>query len=42
MISCNSADALHINFDLIISNLQYLATEEIIDVATDGGKDGLE
>ena len=42
MICCNSADALHINFDLIICNLPYLATEEIIDVATDGGKDGLE
>ncbi len=29
-------------FDLIICNLPYLATDEIIDVATDGGKDGLE
>ena len=42
VICCNSADALRINFDLIICNLPSLATEEIIDVATDGGKDGLE
>ena len=42
VICCNSADALRINFDLIICNLPYLATDEIIDVATDGGKDGLE
>ena len=42
IICCNSADALQANFDLIICNLPYLATDEIIDVATDGGKDGLE
>jgi len=42
VICCNSADALRINFDLIICNLPYLATDEIIDVATDGGKNGLE
>jgi len=42
VICCNSADALNLNFDLIICNLPYLATDEIIDVATDGGKDGLE
>jgi release factor glutamine methyltransferase len=41
-ICCNSADALNQKFDLIICNLPYLATDEIIDVATDGGKDGLE
>ena len=42
VICCNSADALNLEFDLIICNLPYLATDEIIDVATDGGKDGLE
>ena len=42
VICCNSADALKQKFDLIICNLPYLATDEIIDVATDGGKDGLE
>jgi len=41
-ICCNSADALNQKFDLIICNLPYLATDEIIDVATDGGIDGLE
>ena len=42
LICCNSADALAIQFDLIICNLPYLATEGIIDIATDGGKEGLE
>jgi len=42
VVCCNSADALQLKFDLIICNLPYLATDEIIDVATDGGKDGLE
>ena len=42
VICCNSADALNLDFDVIICNLPYLATDEIIDVATDGGKDGLE
>ena len=42
IICCNSADALVQKFDLIICNLPYLATDEIIDIATDGGKNGLE
>ena len=42
VICCNSADALNLKFDLIICNLPYLATDEILDVATDGGKGGLE
>ncbi len=41
-VCCNSADALITQFDLIICNLPYLATEEILDIATDGGKEGLE
>jgi len=41
-VCCNSADALAIQFDLIICNLPYLATDQIIDIATDGGKEGLE
>ena len=41
-VCCNSADALIMQFDLIICNLPYLATEEILDIATDGGKEGLE
>ena len=42
VICCNSADALQVKFDLIICNLPYLATDEIIDITTDGGKNGLE
>tara|TARA_Y100000590_G_scaffold93734_1_gene106201 strand:- start:1594 stop:2154 length:561 start_codon:yes stop_codon:yes gene_type:complete len=41
-ICCHSAEALNLEFDLIICNLPYLATDEIIDISTDGGKDGLE
>ncbi|MFB5597489.1 MAG: HemK2/MTQ2 family protein methyltransferase [Nitrosopumilaceae archaeon] len=42
LVCCNSADALVAQFDLIICNLPYLATNEILDIATDGGKEGLE
>ncbi|HJJ23002.1 MAG TPA: methyltransferase [Nitrosopumilus sp.] len=42
LICCNSSDALRIKFDLIVCNLPYLATDEILDVATDGGVEGLE
>jgi release factor glutamine methyltransferase len=42
VICCNGADAINYEFDLIICNLPYLATEEIIDVATDGGKEGFQ
>ena len=42
IVCCNSSDALKIKFDLVVCNLPYLATDEIIDVATDGGKDGFE
>ena len=42
VICCNSADALYLDFEIIICNLPYLATDKIVDVATDGGKDGLE
>lgn len=41
-ICCNAADPLRIKFDLIICNLPYLATDEILDIATDGGKEGVE
>lgn len=41
-ICCSGADALSCQFDLIICNLPYLATDEILDVSTDGGHDGLE
>ena len=42
IICCNGADALNLKFDLIVCNLPYLATDEILDVATDGGTEGLE
>ena len=42
LICCNSSDALKIKFDLIVCNLPYLATDEILDIATDGGVEGFE
>ncbi len=42
LICCNGSDALKIKFDLIVCNLPYLATDEILDIATDGGVEGLE
>ena len=42
IICCNGADALNYQFDLVVCNLPYLATDEILDVATDGGPEGLE
>lgn len=42
LICCNGSDALKIKFDFIVCNLPYLATDEIIDIATDGGAEGFE
>jgi release factor glutamine methyltransferase len=42
LICCNGSDALNIKFDFIVCNLPYLATNEILDIATDGGKEGFE
>ncbi len=42
LVCCNSSDALNAKFDLIICNLPYLATDEILDISTDGGSEGLE
>ena len=41
-ICCNAADVFSKKFDLIICNLPYLATNEIIDIATDGGIEGFD
>lgn len=41
LVCCNSADALQKKFDFIICNMPYLATEEISDIATDGGPEGI-
>ena len=42
IICCNGADALNYRFEFVICNLPYLSTDEILDIRTDGGKDGLE
>ncbi len=42
LICCNGSDALKIKFDLIVCNLPYLATDKILDIATDGGAEGFE
>ncbi len=42
LICCNGSDAIKIKFDFIVCNLPYLATDEIIDIATDGGEEGFE
>ena len=42
IVCCNGSDALNIKFDFIVCNLPYLATDEILDIATDGGAEGLE
>ena len=41
LVCCNGADALQNKFDLIICNMPYLACEEISDIATDGGPEGV-
>ena len=41
-ICCNAADALHTSFDLIVCNLPYLPSEELLDRTVDGLKDGVE
>jgi len=41
-ICCNGADVINHQFDLIVCNMPYLNTDEVLDVRTDGGKDGLE
>ena len=42
IICCNGGDALKIKFDFIVCNLPYLATDSILDISTDGGKEGFE
>lgn len=41
-ICCNGADALAAGFDLTVCNMPYLATDGILDAATDGGRNGIE
>lgn len=42
LVCCNGSDPLQLEFDLIVCNLPYLATDEILDIATDGGAEGFE
>jgi len=40
-ICCNSADALHCSFDLVVCNLPYLPSDQVADPAVDGLEEGL-
>jgi len=42
LVCCNGSDPLQLEFDLVVCNLPYLATDEILDIATDGGVEGFE
>lgn len=41
-ICCNAADTLHTDFDLIVCNLPYLPSDELLDPTTDGLGEGIE
>ena len=41
-ICCNAADVLHTSFDLIVCNLPYLPSEELVDPTVDGLNEGIE
>ena len=41
-VCCNAADALNLDFDLVVCNLPYLPSDEISDPAVDGLKEGVE
>jgi release factor glutamine methyltransferase len=40
-ICCNAADALKANFDLVVCNLPYLPSDDIVDPTVDGLADGV-
>lgn len=41
-ICCNAADALQPSFDLIVCNLPYLPSDDLLDPAVDGLHDGVD
>ncbi|MFZ0185105.1 MAG: HemK2/MTQ2 family protein methyltransferase [Nitrosotalea sp.] len=41
-ICCNAADALQTSFDLIVCNLPYLPSDELLDPTVDGLQEGVE
>ncbi|HJU13747.1 MAG TPA: HemK2/MTQ2 family protein methyltransferase [Candidatus Nitrosotalea sp.] len=40
-ICCKSADAINYAFDLVVCNLPYLPSQEVVDEAVDGLREGL-
>ncbi len=42
LVCCSGSDAFKKKFDFIVCNLPYLATDGILDIATDGGVEGFE
>ena len=42
LVCCSGSDAIHTQFDLVVCNLPYLATDDIACLATDGGPGGLQ
>ncbi len=40
-VCCASADALGQKFDLVVCNLPYLPSDDVLDIAVDGGPEGL-
>ena len=42
LVCCNGSDALNLEFDLVVCNLPYLATDKVLDATTDGGIEGFE
>ena len=41
-VCCNAADALNLDFDLVVCNLPYLPSDDISDAAVDGLREGIE
>lgn len=41
-VCCNASDALSADFDLVICNMPYLPSDEIVDATVDGLQEGLE
>lgn len=41
-ICCAGADALGVKFDLVVCNLPYLPSDDILDRTVDGGPEGLD
>jgi release factor glutamine methyltransferase len=42
LICCQGANALKCKFDLIVCNMPYLPSDDVIDQTIDGGREGIE